>query len=111
MLDRVLTELGRLGSKLDRYWLRQDTILERLRKMSKELDTLTSRVHDLSGLVDKVLAAVADLKQKVIDLAAAGGTPEQFVALTTEVEADIKRLNDGIAPAPAPEPVAKSKKK
>jgi uncharacterized protein involved in exopolysaccharide biosynthesis len=89
--------LERIEHKLDRLLTLAQQTLTVERSMSLELDRLTASVAAEGDVVASVEKAIDGLKSQVADLAARGGTPEQFTDLANQLDAYRDRLAKAVA--------------
>jgi uncharacterized coiled-coil protein SlyX len=97
--------------QLDRIEATINSILETLTQqektmpVSKQLQTLIDQVTATVGINKSAVAAIEGLSQQVNDLAASGGTPQQFLDLAAQMKASADALAAAIPqnqPPPAP---------
>jgi hypothetical protein len=100
-------EIERFLRELDHnYNKKLDTIIKRLKHMSKEFDDLTARVHANSDVLDSAVALINGIAARI---EAAGVDPVKLQALTTELQAKDDELAAAVVantPLPQPVPVA-----
>jgi hypothetical protein len=97
-------EIERFLRELDHnYNKKLDTIIKRLKQMSKELDDLTARVHANSDVLDSAVALINGIAARI---EAAGVDPVKLQALTEELQKKDDELAAAVvANTPAPQPV------
>jgi uncharacterized protein YoxC len=102
-IERALHTIASRQNTYPTYLL--NLIHTEIQKMSAQLDQLTADVAAEKTVVDSAVVLLDGLTQAIKDLAASGGTPEQFAALAADVEAQTQKLSTAVtANTPTPPP-------